>query len=206
MKNHNSRDQTNLRRKSYKDASTPSNSLTHEYNTGARPTFVPEKHRRYSESSTCTYLSEAPMLTPTLSPDKSHNFLFNDVFNEIAENQDANAVAAAVVNDNEIINTMNFNEMSDCIVTIENNHHQESEQLHQQHIQDQQKQHLHHQQHFKLNSFVSNANNTVVDDEIVEDINGGDEEFVSFECVKKLLGEQNLDYIDSAIQSQFRLF
>lgn len=146
------------------------------------------------------------MLTPTLSPDKSHNFLFNDVFNEIAENQDANAVAAAVVNDNEIINTMNFNEMSDCIVTIENNHHQESEQLHQQHIQDQQKQHLHHQQHFKLNSFVSNANNTVVDDEIVEDINGGDEEFVSFECVKKLLGEQNLDYIDSAIQSQFRLF
>lgn len=206
MKNHNSRDQTHLRRKSYKDAPTPSNSLTIEYNNGVRPNFVPEKHRRYSESSTCTYLSEAPMLTPTLSPDKSNNFLFNDVFNEIAEIQDANAVAAAVVHENEIINTMNFNEMSDCIVTIENNHNQESEQQHQQHIQNQQKQHLLHHQHFKLNSFVNNAN-TVVGDEIVEDINGGgDEEFVSFECVKKLLGEQNLDYIDSAIQSQFRLF
>lgn len=38
---------------------------------------------------------------------------------------------------NQIINTMNFNELSNCIVTIENNNHH--------HLQQQQEQHHHHQ-------------------------------------------------------------
>lgn len=123
------------------------------------------KQRRYSESS--VYSSETPTPTPTST--SQNNFVFDDVFNEFEENQQD-----AVGSENEIINTMNFNEMSDCIVTIQNNHSEESEQQHE----------------FKLNSVIDND----------EEVHG--DEFVSFECVKKLLGEQNMDYIESAIQSQ----
>lgn len=155
VKNHNARDQTQSRRKSSRDCST----LT------LMNLPLTSKQRRYSESSVCTYSSETPTPTPTST--SQNNFVFDDVFNE--ENQQD-----AVGSENEIINTMNFNEMSDCIVTIQNNHSEESEQ----------------QQEFKLNSVIDND----------EEVHG--DEFVSFECVKKLLGEQNMDYIESAIQSQ----
>lgn len=135
------------------------------------------KQRRYSESSVCTYSSETPTPTPTST--SQNNFVFDDVFDEFEENQQD-----AFGKENEIINTMNFNEMSDCIVTIQNNHSEESEQQQQQ-----QQLHPHHHQEFKFNSVID-------DDEVHGD------EFVSFECVKKLLGEQNMDYIESALQSQ----
>lgn len=157
VKNHNARDQTQSRRKSSRDCSQ----LT------LMNLPLTSKQRRYSESSVCTYSSETPTPTPTST--SQTNFVFDDVFNEFEENQQD-----AVGSENEIINTMNFNEMSDCIVTIQNNHSEESEQ----------------QQEFKLNSVIDND----------EEVHG--DEFVSFECVKKLLGEQNMDYIESAIQSQ----
>lgn len=127
------------------------------------------KQRRYSESSVCTYASETPTPTPTST--SQNNFLFDDVFDEFEESQQH----AIIGSENEIVNSMNFNEMSDCIVTIQNNHCEVSEQ----------------QQEFKLNSVIDNDR---------EEVHG--DEFVSFECVKKLLGEQNMDYIESAIQSQ----
>lgn len=175
VKNHNSRDQTHIRRKSYKEINQ-------------NPIEIPStaKQRRYSESSTCTYSSDTiatpnTVQTPTILSNQQQHFIFDDVFNDISENQNSE-FESGMENDIQT-NTMNFNELSDCIVTIENNHQNNRNLL--QNIDD---------NSFKMNSYIHTDHlHDVVD------------EFVSFECVKKFLNEQNLDCLDSALQNHLNV-
>lgn len=243
VKNHNPRNKMQSRRKSHKDDANTSTHCIHnnENSRHLTPLHLPEtivgKQRCYSESSAYPYASDATLLTPTPNTavtSHSNHFTFEDVFNEIVEHEDGNntsptntvtdvaavVVANAATNENEIMNTMNFNEMSDCIVTIQNAHqrqphssqhqqhpnsyqHEELHQTQQRQQPNYQHQHAHEQYKFSnaLGSNTSSATSTI-------DSGGGlcgSDEFVSFECVQKILGEQNMDFIDSSIQNQIEI-
>lgn len=230
------------RRKSHKDDANTSTQCIHnnENSRHLTPLHIPEmivaKQRCYSDSSAYPYASDATLLTPTPNTavtSHSNHFTFEDVFNEIVEHEDgsntsptdtgsdvAAVVGNAATNENEIMNTMNFNEMSDCIVTIQNAHQREQhssehqrqhpnsyqqEELHQTQQQQQpnyQHQHAHEQYQFS-NALGSSATATST----IDSGGGlyGSDEFVSFDCVQKILGEQNMDFIDSSIQNQIEI-
>lgn len=138
VKNHTIKDQTQNRRKSTSSSSNTTSTIS---------------RRRHSESS--NYQTDEPS-TPTIVEEQE--FSFDDVFNNILEPNN--------FGENKNNCTMNFNDMSDCIVTIQKNQLDSSE--------------------------------FVTFDNLEESI---EEEFVSYDCVKKLLGV-DMDYLE---QNQIEL-
>lgn len=111
-----------------------------------------------------------PIETKPLSPE-SNTFLFDDIFDDIKKDN-----VASRVEDDSVNNTMNLQEMSKCIITLDDD-----------------------------NSFMYNFESTVDKDSLCSDFNDinfdQNDEYVSIECIKKILGEQNVDFIGSTLQT-----
>lgn len=179
VKNHSVKDQLIARRKSTSTAPQSSKSTS----TTSTSSVSTASKRRYSESSSIISNQEVSSIsTPTPSND---SFMLDDVFNDIIDTK--------VTNANSCIDqrcTMDFNEMSNCIVTIQND------------------QSVNSTEGMAAMTTTTNdlkSNNCGNQDgyQFGDNLDFGDDEYISFECVRKILGDQNLEYIDSALQSQF---
>lgn len=104
---------------------------------------------------------------PPLSPE-DNNFIFDEMFYDFKKD----GRSSQLIEEQSSGNAMNLQEMSKCIVTIQDD-----------------------------NTFSYNFEPTT-DDNHFEDLSfEQQDEFVSIESIKKYLGEQNVDYIGSTLQS-----
>lgn len=184
VKNHTIKDQLNARRKS---TTSTTNQIMKPKNVGTG-----NKRRTQSSSESTSSAHNTP---PT------GNSIFEEVFNDTIEpppitiqhhsvnhhhhqlHQQATGGDHNLFDDQTSL--MNFNELSNCIVTIQNDND--------------------NFQNTSLSSTNSSSStNQTVYNFLQENIN--DDEFISYECVKKILNDPNIDYsIESAIQNQFDL-
>lgn len=173
--------------------------------TSNTPLTLQLPKRCYSESSSYDYDPSSTSVTPLPTPNSaayttsSSTTHFN--FDNFGEPEDDDVFVK-----DEVLNSMNFNEMTNCIETIHHNHHHSHHQ--QQQLQQQ-------NQHYQLNAEQTNYYpmttaeqlNTSSTNTTISPINNNEtnDEFVSFECVTKLLGESHMDFIDATIQNHIQI-
>lgn len=102
---------------------------------------------------------------------EDNTYIFDEMFEQIKEE-----CLPVHVDDDTANSTLDLLEMSKCIVTIQDDNT------------------------FSYNFEPENDSQSFANDSIETNLEHSDE-YVSIECIKKLLGEQNMDYIGSALQS-----
>lgn len=125
----------------------------------------------------------------------------------------------------DLLNTMNFHAMSDCIVTIQNNRNTQQtavginqgttnenqpnstqQCVHNPHIGHQfQFNHLLIAQSQPSRPLDTTTTSSALNQQAQLQTADSVDEYVSFDCVKKLLDEQDMDYIDSTMQNHIEL-